>query len=122
MQHFNAPEMPKGPGAHAVKVDATGTIYCSGWVPMTPDGQIITEIKEATKRCITNLGYSLKAAGSSWEKVVKVNIFLADINDFAALNEVYIPLMPNPAPARTCIQAGALPKGSIVEMECIAIV
>ncbi|KAK4686184.1 2-iminobutanoate/2-iminopropanoate deaminase, partial [Tremellales sp. Uapishka_1] len=137
MQAYQTPEfafMGKGFGSHAMKVG--DLIYFSGWIPITPEGELVTEIKAATVRtagisyrvslipsqeqCIKNLGYSLKAAGSSWEKVVKTNVYLTDMKDFRAMNEAYMPLMPSPAPCRTCVQVAGLPKGSIVEIECIA--
>lgn len=77
-------------------------------------------IKEHTAQCITNLGNVLNATGSSWEKVVKVNVYLKNMDDFAAMNEVYEKLLPNPKPARTCIQAGKLPNDVDVEIEAIA--
>ncbi|WVQ78693.1 hypothetical protein IAT38_000780 [Cryptococcus sp. DSM 104549] len=121
MQAYQAPEfsfMGKGFGSHAIKVG--NVIYFSGWIPITPQGELVTEIKAATKQCIENLGFSLKAAGSSWEKVAKVNVYLTDMANFMPMNEAYMALMPDPAPARTCVQVAGLPKGSIVEIECIA--
>lgn len=77
-------------------------------------------IKEHTAQCIKNLGNVLEEAGSSWEKVVKVNVFLKNMDDFAAMNEVYSQLLPTPKPARSCIQAAKLPMDVDVEIEAIA--
>jgi len=105
--------------SHAVKVP--GLIFLSGQVPADKDGNIVPGgIKEHTTQCIINLGNVLKAAGSSWEKVVKCNVYLKNMDDFAAMNEVYEELLPTPKPARTCIQAAKLPNDVDVEIEAIA--
>ncbi|KAM6498083.1 Endoribonuclease L-PSP [Amanita muscaria] len=105
--------------SHATKVP--GLIFLSGQVPVDITGKVVEGgIKEHTAQCIKNLGNVLKAAGSSWEKVVKVNVYLKDMDNFGAMNEVYEKLLPNPKPARTCIQAAKLPNDVDVEMEAIA--
>ncbi|PFH54445.1 hypothetical protein AMATHDRAFT_134881 [Amanita thiersii Skay4041] len=105
--------------SHATKVP--GLIFLSGQVPVDKNGKLVEGgIKEHTAQCIANLGNVLKAAGSSWEKVVKVNVYLKNMDNFAAMNEVYEKLLPNPKPARTCIQAGKLPNDVDVEIEAIA--
>jgi len=78
------------------------------------------DVRSETKQAITNLDAILQAAGSSLGDVVKCNVYLRDINDFAAMNEVYQAQFTAPFPARTTIQAGALPGGIAVEIECIA--
>ncbi|KAH7916410.1 Endoribonuclease L-PSP [Hygrophoropsis aurantiaca] len=105
--------------SHATKVP--GLIFLSGQTPTDATGQVVAGgIKEHTAQCIGNLGDVLKAAGSSWEKVVKVNVYLKTMDDFAAMNEKYLELIPDPKPARTCIQAGKLPFDVDVEIEAIA--
>ncbi|KAF8073455.1 Endoribonuclease L-PSP [Lyophyllum atratum] len=106
--------------SHATKIP--GLIFLSGQTPVGKDGVVVPGgIKEHTAQCISNLGNVLEAAGSSWEKVVKVNVFLKDMDNFAAMNEVYEKLLPTPKPARSCIQAGKLPNDVDVEIEAIAI-
>ncbi|HEY1953802.1 MAG TPA: Rid family detoxifying hydrolase [Gemmatimonadaceae bacterium] len=78
------------------------------------------DVKSETKRTFANLRAILEAAGSSLDDVVKCNVYLRDIKDFAAMNEVYETVFASPFPARTTIQAGALPGGIAVEIECIA--
>jgi len=78
------------------------------------------DVKSETKQTFENLRAILEAAGSSLDDVVKCNVYLRDINDFAAMNEVYQTFFSAPFPARTTIQAGALPGGIAVEIECIA--
>lgn len=77
-------------------------------------------IEPETKQTFENIKAILEAAGSSMDKVVKCNVYLRDINDFAAMNEVYKAYFTTPFPARTTIQAGALPRGFAVEIECVA--
>ncbi|KAF8960991.1 Endoribonuclease L-PSP [Flammula alnicola] len=105
--------------SHATKVP--GLIFISGQVPGDKDGKIVLGgIKEHAAQCIKNIGNVLEAAGSSWEKVVKVNVYLKDMDNFAEMNEVYEKLIPSPKPARTCIQAAKLPNDVDIEMEAIA--
>ena len=78
------------------------------------------DVRSETKQVFANLGAILQAAGSSLGDVVKCNVYLRDINDFGAMNEVYATHFTAPFPARTTIQAGALPGGIAVEIECIA--
>jgi len=107
--------------SHAVKVP--GLIFLSGQTPVNKEGAVVPGgIQEHTAQCIKNLGNVLTAAGSSWEQVVKVNVYLKSMDDFAAMNEVYEKLLPNPKPARTCIQAAKLPFDVDVEIEAIAAV
>ncbi|KAF9040585.1 Endoribonuclease L-PSP/chorismate mutase-like protein [Panaeolus papilionaceus] len=105
--------------SHATKVP--GLIFLSGQVPVNNEGEVVAGgIKEHTVQCIANLGNVLEASGSSWEKVVKVNVYLKNMDDFAAMNEVYEKLLPTPKPARTCIQAARLPNDVDIEIEAIA--
>jgi 2-iminobutanoate/2-iminopropanoate deaminase len=78
------------------------------------------DVRTETRRVFENMKAILEAGGSSLDKVVKCNVYLRDINDFAAMNEVYASYFKPPFPARTTIQAGALPGGIAVEIECIA--
>ncbi|KAJ1311899.1 hypothetical protein OPQ81_010359 [Rhizoctonia solani] len=105
--------------SHATKIP--GLIFLSGQTPVDVNGTVVPGgIKEHTAQCIKNLGNVLEAAGSSWEKVVKVNVYLKNMDDFAEMNEVYSELLPTPKPARTCIQAAKLPNDVDVEIEAIA--
>ncbi|KIK70952.1 hypothetical protein GYMLUDRAFT_33041 [Collybiopsis luxurians FD-317 M1] len=105
--------------SHATKVP--GLIFLSGQTPVDKNGKLVEGgIQEHTAQCIKNLGNVLAASGSSWEKVVKVNVYLKDMDNFSAMNEVYEKLLPSPKPARTCIQAGKLPNDVDVEIEAIA--
>ncbi|KAF9229247.1 hypothetical protein BS17DRAFT_688069 [Gyrodon lividus] len=105
--------------AHAVKVP--GLVFLSGQVPVDKEGRpVLGDIQAHTKQCLNNLTDILNAAGSSWDKVVKVNIYLKNMDDFERMNEAYVQIVPEPRPARTCIQAGKLPSDFDVEIEAIA--
>jgi 2-iminobutanoate/2-iminopropanoate deaminase len=111
---------PVGPYSQAILEG--DFIFVAGQGPLDPATRKYTpaDIKTETKRTFENLKAILEAAGSSLDKVVKCNVYLRDINDFAAMNEVYATQFTAPFPARTTIQAGALPGGIAVEIECIA--
>jgi 2-iminobutanoate/2-iminopropanoate deaminase len=113
---------PKPIGPYSQAVVENGFVFVSGQGCINPaTGQIERgDARTETKRVFENLKTILEAAGSSLAKVVKCNVYLRDINDFAAMNEVYGTYFEPPYPARTTIQAGALPAGIAVEIECVA--
>jgi 2-iminobutanoate/2-iminopropanoate deaminase len=115
----NAPS-PVGPYSQAV-VEGN-FIFVSGQGPLDPKTGTYTpaDIRTETKRVLENMKAILEAAGSSLDKVVKCMVLLRDIEDFAAMNEVYASYFETPGPARTTFQAGALPLGISVEIDCIA--
>ncbi|KAK1839390.1 l-psp endoribonuclease family protein [Colletotrichum chrysophilum] len=114
----NAPAQPP-PQSQAVKTPTA--IYCSGQIPLNPEGVLIEgNITQKTKQCISNLEAVLKEAGSSIAKVVKVNIFLADMGDFAEMNGEYEKWFTH-KPARSCVAVKTLPKNVEVEIEAIAL-
>ncbi len=115
----NAPK-PVGPYSQAV-VEGD-FIFCAGQGPGNPiTGQLdLGDVASQTRRTLDNLKAVLEAAGSSFDKIVKCNVYLGDIKDFQAMNAVYSTYFTAPYPARTTIQAGALPGGIAVEIECIA--
>jgi len=119
---------PKGAAAptspYSPAIVANGFVYVSGQGPLDPATGNYTPstIQAETKQVFENIKAILDAAGSSMDKVVKVNVFLRDIGDFRAMNEVYATFFNAPYPARTTIQAGALPRNFGVEIECVATV
>jgi 2-iminobutanoate/2-iminopropanoate deaminase len=119
VQTDNAPK-PIGPYSQAI-VEGD-FIFLAGQGPTNPaTGKVeYGDVTSETKRTFENMKAILEAAGSSLDKVVKCNVYLRDIKDFAAMNEVYKTYFKPPYPARTTIQAGALPGGIAVEIECIA--
>jgi len=113
---------PKPIGPYAQAITENGFVFVSGQGAINPStGQIERgDARSETRRVFENLKTILEAAGSSLGQVVKCNVYLRDINDFQAMNEVYATYFQPPFPARTTIQAGALPAGIAVEIECIA--
>ncbi|KAK9773519.1 putative Endoribonuclease L-PSP [Seiridium cardinale] len=110
---------PVGPYSHAVKTPTA--IYCSGQIHLDPQGNLIEgSIAEKTALCFKNLEAVLKEAGTSIQKIVKVNIFLADMADFAEMNKEYEKWMVH-KPARSCVAVKTLPKNADVEIEAIAL-
>jgi 2-iminobutanoate/2-iminopropanoate deaminase len=113
---------PKPVGPYSQAIVEGDFIFVAGQGPINPGtGNLeLGDARSETKRVFENMKAILQAAGSSLEQVVKCNVYLRDINDFAAMNEVYQTYFSRPFPARTTIQAGALPGGIAVEIECIA--
>jgi 2-iminobutanoate/2-iminopropanoate deaminase len=113
---------PKPIGPYSQAVIEGDFIFVAGQGPINPGtgGLELGNVRLETKRVFENLRAVLEAAGSSLDHVVKCNVYLRDINDFTAMNEVYATYFTAPFPARTTIQAGALPGGIAVEIECIA--
>jgi 2-iminobutanoate/2-iminopropanoate deaminase len=117
----------KAPGAigpYSQGTSAQGTvIYTSGQLPLnTADGKLeLDDIKKATKYSMENCKAILEAAGAGLEDVVKTLVFLTDMGEFAAMNEVYATFFPSNPPARSCIQVAALPKGAKIEVEMMAL-
>ncbi|KAI9738983.1 MAG: hypothetical protein M1818_005297 [Claussenomyces sp. TS43310] len=111
------------PGMYSQAIVANGFVYCSGAVPMDPETNRIIDgdIQAHTHQCIKNLSAILDAAGSSIDHVVKVNVFLADMGDFARMNEVYMTYWGAVKPCRTCVAVKTLPLNTDVEIECTAI-
>ncbi|CAN5451201.1 RidA family protein [soil metagenome] len=117
----NAP-VAIGPYSQAIK--AGGMVFCSGQIPIDPaTGEFVSEIvSEQTEQVLKNLSEVLKAAGTGLNNVVKTSVFLADMNDFAEMNEVYGRYFSDNKPARATVAAAGLPRGARVEIDCIAIV
>ena len=110
-----------GPYSQAIDSDA-GLIFLSGQIPIDPATGSFTEggVKEQTRQCLLNAQAILQSAGLSLANVVKTTVYLADMGDFAAMNEVYAQFFTQPFPARSAVAVKALPKGALVEVECIA--
>ena len=113
---------PKPVGPYSQAIIEGDFIFVAGQGPINPlTGELeLGDARSETKRVFENLRAILQAAGSSLDHVIKCNVYLRDINDFAAMNDVYQTYFAAPFPARTTIQAGALPGGIAVEIECIA--
>jgi 2-iminobutanoate/2-iminopropanoate deaminase len=109
-----------GPYSQAVKVN--GMVYTSGQIALRPDGSMVEDdVVLQTKQVFENLKAVLEESSSSLQKVVKVMAFVADINDFATVNEIYAEAFGNHKPARSLVAAKTLPKNALVEIEVIAL-
>lgn len=113
---------PAAIGAYSQAVEVDGWVYCSGQIPLDPaSGELVEgDIGTQTDRVLTNLSAVLEAAGASMERVVKTTVFLARMGDFAAMNEVYARHFGDHRPARAAVEAGGLPRGVGIEIECVA--
>jgi 2-iminobutanoate/2-iminopropanoate deaminase len=119
---INTEHAPRPVGPYSQAIIEGDFIFLAGQGPGNPvTGQLeFGDVASETRRTFENIKAVLEAAGSSLDKVVKCNVYLRDMKDFAAMNEVYATYFTAPYPARTTIQAGALPMGIAVEIECIA--
>jgi len=114
---------PAAIGPYSQGIRAGGLIFTSGQIPLDPVSKKMPEgIKEQTRQVFSNIRAILEEAGSSLDKVVKVTVFLADIGDFAAMNEVYASFFSQPFPARSTFAVKDLPLGAKVEIETVALV
>ena len=115
---------PEAIGTYSQAVKAGGMVYCSGQIPIDPNtGEFVSnDVTEQTEQVLKNLSEVLIAAGTSLDNVVKTTVFLADMGDFAQMNEVYGRFFSENKPARATVQAARLPKDSRVEIDCIAVI
>jgi 2-iminobutanoate/2-iminopropanoate deaminase len=112
-----------GPYSQAVSVSATKLLFCSGQIPLDPaTGEMAGagDVRVQTRRVLDNLGAVLAAGGASFAHVVKTTIYLADLQDFAAVNEVYASYFKEAPPARATVEVAGLPRGALVEIDAIA--
>lgn len=108
-----------GPYSQAIVVG--NTLYVSGQIPLNPaTGELVTEIGAAAQQVLENLQAILAAADYSMDDVVKTVVYLADIDNFVKVNEIYAKYFKGPYPARSCVAVKDLPKGALLEIECIA--
>jgi 2-iminobutanoate/2-iminopropanoate deaminase len=118
-------DAPQAIGPYSQAVVAAGMVHCSGQIALVPStGELLGgDVSAQADLCLKNLGAVLAAAGSSFASVLKCNVFLADMNDFAAVNEVYARYFSgDEPPARACVAVRTLPKSVAVEIDCVALV
>ena len=120
---ISTPDAPQAIGPYSQAIRAGNTLYASGQIPIDPATGAIVEgdITAQTRRVFENIAGVLKAAGGSFDNVVKTTVFLADMNDFAAMNAVYGEYFTQPAPARSTVQVARLPRDAKVEIEFVAV-
>jgi 2-iminobutanoate/2-iminopropanoate deaminase len=120
---IKTPSAPAAIGPYSQAIIVGDTLYCSGQVAIDPKtGSLIQGTVDAeTEQVLENLGAVLRAAGMGYEHVVRCTVFLTDMNDYAAVNEVYARYFSDAAPAREAIQVSGLPRNARVEISCIAV-
>jgi 2-iminobutanoate/2-iminopropanoate deaminase len=116
------PDAPAAIGPYSQAIVAGGFLFVSGQIPLDPaTGRLVSgTIAEETRRVFDNLAAILTAAGAGFDDVVKTTVYLSDMADFTAMNEVYATYFSAPAPARATVQAAGLPKGARIEIDLIA--
>ena len=122
-QRINTDNAPAAIGPYSQAIDSgNGLVFVSGQLPIDPATSAFPEggVQEQTRQSLTNAKAILEAAGLSLANVVKTTVFLADMDDFAAMNEIYAQFFSEPFPARSAVAVKTLPKGALVEIECIA--
>lgn len=113
---------PAAIGPYSQAIEVNGMVYTSGIIPVVPStGEIPEGSVAQAKQAFENLSNLLAAAGTSMDKVVKTTVFIKEMNDFGAINEVYADFFQTPFPARSCVEVARLPKNVMLEIEAIAI-
>lgn len=119
---ISTPNAPAAVGTYSQAVKVNGMLFASGQLGLNPaTGDFAgPDFRSQAEQSLKNVKAIVEAAGSSMDKIVKVSVFMADINDFATLNEIYAQYFPQPYPARSAVVVKTLPKGGLVEIEVIA--
>ena len=122
MKTISTTAAPAAIGPYSQAVEANGFVFASGQLPIEPSTGQFPEggVKEQTRQSLLNAQAILREAGLELQNVVKTTVFLASMDDFAAMNEVYSSFFCEPFPARSAVAVKTLPKGALVEIECIA--
>ena len=119
---INTEKAPAAIGPYSQGIEIQNLVYTSGQLPLNPETKVLeTEIKAATKQSLNNIKAILEEAGTNMDKVIKTTVFVKDLNDFAAVNEVYATFFEGEPPARSCVQVAKLPLDAKVEIEVIAL-
>lgn len=123
MKAINTKNAPAAIGPYSQAIEVNGFVYTSGQLPIDPTtGEFAgCDIKSQAEQSLKNVKAILEEAGLTMKNVVKTTVFLADMADFAAMNEVYSTYFSEPYPARSAVAVKTLPKGALVEIECVAV-
>ena len=122
MKVISTQNAPAAIGPYSQALDLGGMVFVSGQIPVDPaTGAMPEDVQDQARQSLANLKAILAEAGLTMADVVKTVVFLADLDDFAAVNEVYAQAFAQPFPARSCVQVSGIPKGAKVEIECIAV-
>lgn len=122
MKVLNTEKAPDAVGPYVQGMSAEKFVFTSGQLPINPEtGELVMDcIKKATRQSLTNVLEIVKSAGGDVKNIMKVNIFVKDMNDFAAVNEEYAAFFGDHKPARSCVEVARLPKDAKIEIEAIA--
>lgn len=122
MKALHTDKAPAAIGPYSQAIEVNGMVFASGQIPLDPATGTVVEggIKEQTRQALTNAKAIMEGAGLTLANVVKTTVFMADMNDVAAMHEVYATFFSEPYPARSAVAVKTLPKGVLVEVECIA--
>ena len=119
---ISTPSAPAAIGPYSQAIRAGNLLFLSGQIPLDPDTGLLVEggVEAQTRQVFHNIGEILKAGGTSFDGVISATVYLADMNDFAKVNEIYATYFSAPAPARATVQVARLPRDSRVEIQVIA--
>lgn len=121
-QTIHTSSAPAAIGPYSQAILTGDTLFTSGQLGLDPStGELARDAAAQTKQALTNLGEILREAGFEYGDIVKTTVFVTDLNDFATVNAAYQGFFKGDYPARSCVQVAALPKGGLVEIECIAV-
>ncbi len=122
MQKISTPNAPAAIGPYSQGIKCNGMLYASGQIPLNPATGTLVEggIEAQAHQAFQNVKALVEAAGTSMSNVVKVTVFMADMNDFATVNGIYAQYFSEPYPARSAVAVKSLPKGALLEVEVIA--
>ena len=123
MKVLHTEKAPAAIGPYSQAIEVNDFVFASGQIPINPEtgAMVEADIKAQTRQALTNANEVMKAAGIDLTHVVKTTVFLSDMANFAAMNEVYSTFFKEPFPARSAVAVKELPKGALVEVECIAV-
>ena len=120
-QVISTDKAPAAIGPYSQAIEVNNMVYTSGVIPVVPEtGEIPEGSKAQAKQAFANLKNLLEAAGCGMDQVIKTTVFIKEMNDFAAINEVYAEYFPAPYPARSCVEVARLPKDVMLEIEAVA--
>ncbi|KGF07629.1 2-iminobutanoate/2-iminopropanoate deaminase [Ezakiella coagulans] len=121
MESINTKKAPAAVGPYVQGMVHDGLIFTSGQLPINPEnGELVMDIEAAAKQSLTNVLEIVKEAGGKLENIIKVNIYVKDMNDFGKVNKVYEEFFGSHKPARSCVEVARLPKDGVIEIEAIA--